>query len=67
MSPVSTSKGRNIEDIMRSTLKPAASPNMLADTFYEEAESGTIRKLPLCGEKDASKPGYSMFEWHSKT
>lgn len=53
--------------MMRSTMKPSASPDLLAETFYDEAEGGSIRKLPLCGEKDASKPGYSMFEWHSKT
>ena len=36
-------------------------------SFYNQVEIGSIRKLPLCGEKDASKPGFSMFEWHSKT
>ena len=28
---------------------------------------GSIRKLPICGEKDHTKQGYSLFEWHSKT
>ena len=28
---------------------------------------GSIRKLPICGDRDATKQGYSMFEWHSKT
>lgn len=36
-------------------------------SFYEESEIGSLRKLPLCGEKDHTKPGFSMFEWHSKT
>lgn len=27
---------------------------------------GSIRKLPLCGEKDSTKAGFSTFEWHSK-
>ena len=39
----------------------------MVETFYNDAESGSIRRLPLCGEQDASKPGYSTFEWHSKT
>ena len=51
---------------MRNTMKVTGSPSM-RQTFMEEAESGSIRKLPLCGEKDSTKPGYSMFEWHSKT
>lgn len=56
--------GEDLDDIMHSTVN--LSPQMV-QTFYEEAESGSIRRLPICGEKDASKPGYSTFEWHSKT
>lgn len=37
----------------------------MLDSFYEEG--GSIRKLPLCGEKDSAKPGFSMFDWHSKS
>lgn len=51
---------------MRNTLRNNPSPSLM-QSFYDEAESGSIRRLPLCGEKDASKPGYSEFEWHSKT
>ena len=40
---------------------------MSMKSFHDEAESGSIRKLPLCGEKDATKKGFTMFEWHSKT
>ena len=50
---------------MRNTLKATGSPSLM--TYTEEAENGSIRRLPLCGEKDATKPGFSMFEWHSKT
>ena len=36
-------------------------------SFHDDAESGSIRRLPLCGAKDCSKKGYTMFEWHTKT
>lgn len=59
-------EGNDGEDIMLNTMRQAPSPDMM-QSFYDEMTSGSIRKLPLCGEKDASKQGYSMFEWHSKT
>ena len=37
-------------------------------SFYDEsAAEGTIRRLPLCGEQNETKQGFSMFQWHSKT
>ena len=54
----------DFEDLMRTTVNN--SPQQV-ETIFNDAESGSIRKLPLCGEQDASKPGYSTFEWHSKT
>ena len=69
-SPTRITGGANVagnedlEDLMRTTVNNSP---QLVETIYNDAESGSIRKLPLCGEKDASKPGYSMFEWHSKT
>ena len=36
-------------------------------SFHDEAEIGSIRRLPLSGVKDDTKKGYTMFEWHTKT
>ena len=53
---------------MRRTMRQTHTHSPSLDkSFYEESVCGSIRKLPLCGEKDANKPGYSVFEWHSKT
>lgn len=39
----------------------------LRSSFYNTGEIGSLRRLPLTGETDPTKPGYSSFEWHSKS
>ena len=57
----SSTKRSEADDLLNST------PNdgTMVNSFYEEG--GSIRKLPLCGEKDSTKPGFSTFDWQSKT
>ena len=41
--------------------------SVMKKSFYNQGEIGSIRRLALVGETDPTKPGYSSFEWHSKS
>ena len=39
----------------------------LRNSFYDVGGAGSIRRLPLTGETDPTKHGFSSFEWHTKS
>lgn len=50
-----------------SGFKPNAGLSPMKTSFYNPGESGSLRRLPIVGDGDPTKPGYTSFEWHSKS
>lgn len=63
--------GGTLKSILAPSKLGNLSPTAQNSSFNFQAKrpsamSGTIRRLSICGDADASKLGYTSFEWHSK-
>jgi hypothetical protein len=63
---ISLPKTPNMKPKIKLKKEKTETARVSAFTSVGSHHGGSIRHLPICGERDADKAGYSTFEWHSK-